>query len=474
MDDTLIEIKGLSARLGGKTILDDIQWAIKDNEQWALVGNSGSGKTSLAQAMVGQLFHSGEIHFNQSVSIEWVEQQHRFRTLSNTNDFYYQQRFQSQDAEDSATIEQELAPFSAIDKKSVDQWLQFFHLDSLIHEPLIQLSNGENKRLQLCKSMLRKPSLLILDMPFTGLDTSGRQLLHDIINNITAQGIHIILIAPVEELPTSITHIAALDNGKMIFTGKKNDYSRSTSSTITPALSLTNVAGLTASSASFQFAVRMINVTIQYGDRKILDSINWEIKKGEHWSLSGPNGAGKSTLLSLITADNPQAYANEIYLFDKRRGRGESIWDIKKNIGLVSPEMHLYFPFTSTCFEVIASGLFDTIGLFRTLNEEQELQTQEWINMLQLDAVANKSIQQLSMSQQRMTLLARALVKNPPLLVLDEPCQGLDYDQVCFFNELVNQLCKNFGTTLIYVSHYRHQLPSCIDRFLELKDGRIQ
>ncbi|HXB10154.1 MAG TPA: ATP-binding cassette domain-containing protein, partial [Puia sp.] len=223
----------------------------------------------------------------------------------------------------------------------------------------------------------------------------------------------------------------------------------------------------------FRYAVRMTNTTIRYGDALILDKINWEVKKGECWNVSGPNGAGKSTLLSLITADNPQAYANEIWLFDRRRGSGESIWDIKKRIGFVSPELHLYFDTGATAFDVVASGLFDTIGLFRALNEEQETLVSLWMRLLSLWDLRSRRLVQLSTGQQRMVLLARALIKNPPMLILDEPCQGLDDEQTERFRALINTACNVFGTTLIYVSHYRQELPACIDHFLQLDRGAI-
>jgi molybdate transport system ATP-binding protein len=215
-------------------------------------------------------------------------------------------------------------------------------------------------------------------------------------------------------------------------------------------------------------------VNICYGEKIILQDINWEVKRTECWSVSGPNGAGKSTLLSLVTADNPQAYANKIILFDKQRGSGESIWDIKRRIGFVSPELHLYFEQSASCFEVIASGLFDTIGLFRRLSEEQEQKVLLWINLLQLESFQNRPIYQLSTGQQRMALLARALVKNPPLLILDEPCQGLDDAQTTYFRQLINELCRAFATTLIYVSHYNKDIPECISHFMQLRNGIVQ
>ena len=474
MHEVLLELKNIFAKQGGIEVLKNINLTIHKGEQWAIVGNSGSGKTSLANVISGKLFCKGRIDSAIRGSIEMVDQQHRFQNLSHTNDFYYQQRFQSQDAEDSLTVFQELQKYSQPEEKESTDLIAALELDNLLDEPLIQLSNGENKRLQIAKALLDNPALLILDNPFTGLDDKGRKRLHIIINTIAAKGLHVLLITSPEEIPESISYIAELNNGEIIFSGKKQLYfHQHRLKKSTPIPEWKNLSSLSIPvENNFSAAVKMVNTTIRYGDKTILQSINWEVKKGEHWSITGPNGAGKSTLLSLISADNPQAYANEIYLFDKRRGTGESIWDIKRKIGMVSPEMHLYFPYTATCFETIASGFFDTIGLFRTLTGEQEEKVHEWIDIVQLKDVAQKTLQQLSMSMQRMVLLARALVKNPPLLILDEPCQGLDTEQIIRFNFLIDEICTRFSTTLLYVSHYQDQLPLCINRRLHLGDGR--
>ncbi|NBO58028.1 MAG: ATP-binding cassette domain-containing protein [Chitinophagia bacterium] len=222
-----------------------------------------------------------------------------------------------------------------------------------------------------------------------------------------------------------------------------------------------------------EFAVRMNNVSISYNGKQILDKIDWKVRKGERWSISGHNGAGKSTLVSLITADNPQAFANEIFIFDKKKGSGESIWDIKRNIGFVSPEMHLYFDKSFTAFETIASGLFDTIGLFRKLNSEQVDLITTWMKGLDIEHIKDRYLHQLSLGQQRIVMLARALVKCPPLLILDEPCQGLDNEQVNFFKQLIDVIADETDMTLIYISHFNEDIPSCVSKQLHLENGMI-
>ena len=464
-----------------------------------MTGESGSGKTVLAHTLMGRHFYTGQMDEPDETGvggpgkprIAMVEQQHKFRSQAGTTELYYQQRFNASDADKTITVAQELAEYagwkgngaSAANEglpKERESWLDSLHIRPLLNKPLIQLSNGENKRVQLAIALLESPECLILDNPFLGLDIEGRATLHTIVNRLAAEGMQILLITSSRVIPDCITHIGQLEKGRWSFCGPKTSFHHSMPPNTTTHLNTAILARLrqaaqddTTAGDDFSVAVKMVDTTIKYGEAIILNHINWEVRKGERWSVSGPNGAGKSTLLSLITADNPQAYANDIWLFDRRRGTGETIWDIKRKIGFVSPELHLYFDTGVNCFEVIASGLFDTIGLFRPLTTQQEETTLLWMQLLSLQELRTRRLAQLSTGQQRMVLLARALIKNPPMLILDEPSQGLDEEQTAYFKSLVAILCEAFDKTLIYVSHYRQELPSCIDRFLQLEKGGL-
>ena len=474
----------LTVRLAGTTILNQISFAIEAGEQWAIVGPAGSGKTTLLKALTGRLYHAGHIILHENNSqvsrkVVLVEQQHFFKNLSNTSNFYYQQRFNSQDAEDAITVEEDLQNAfskSASSKEQLNELAELFDIKKLLSERLIQLSNGENKRLQIVKALLLQPAFLLLDNPFTGLDVKSREKLEDVLNEIGKKGVHIIMVTTASHMPYFVTNVLSLStNGAYtshaISPAKWNEEHAGHAEAFSFDHDLLQQLTGIESPANFEYAVRMKNVNITY-DHKILDDINWEVRKGERWSLSGPNGSGKSTLLSLVNADNPQAYANEIYLFDRRRGTGETIWDIKKKTGFVSPELHLYFEKGTNCFDVVASGLFDTIGLFRKINEQQSALVIKWLQLLKLDHLRRKFLNQLSNSEQRLVLLARALVKNPPLLILDEPCQGLDEEQTAMFKEIINEVCVMGNKTLIYVSHYIDEIPECVTKFIKLEKGK--
>ena len=209
-------------------------------------------------------------------------------------------------------------------------------------------------------------------------------------------------------------------------------------------------------------------MSIRYGEKTILDQVNWEVKAGERWQLKGKNGSGKSTLISLLIGENPQAYSHKFWLFGRKRGSGESIWELKRPIGFVAPELVRFFPANQTVRKVILSGFFDTMGLFKKNSPEQESKADQWLQLFQLESFANLPIQRVPLEQQRWTLLARALIKEPKLLILDEASQGMDERQRVIFRETVQKILELTPLTLIYVSHYQEDIPVKVDKIFEL------
>jgi molybdate transport system ATP-binding protein len=447
LDNCLAKISDVSVSLGAKPVVSSISFQILSGQKTAIVGPMGSGKTSLAKALAGRLFRTGEVFFSsrnpeKRAYVMLVEQQHQFKNRSNLSEFYLQQRFNSSDCEDAYTVEEELAGLALGD------WVSVFELESLLKRPLIQLSNGENKRLQIVKSLAYQPDWLILDNPYVGLDVKGRDILTKGLLSLDSKGIQFILVSSPGDVPDFINQVIELP--------------LSQESAMKPEPLLRPLD-------SFETAVKMEKVQIKYGTKTILRDFSWKVNRGERWAIKGPNGAGKSTLISLITADNPQAYSQNIILFDRKRGSGESIWDIKRKIGYLSPELHLYFKEGGSCFSVVASGLFDTLGLFKRLTEEQSDQVNHWMQVMGIAHLKERSFLKISGGEQRMVLITRALVKNPELLILDEPSQGLDRVQTEHLKSVLDYLAEKSDMTLLYVSHYERDIPSCVNQVLELK-----
>jgi molybdate transport system ATP-binding protein len=483
MQKPFMIVKDLVVKTQERTVLDGISFSLRPNEHLAILGNAESGKTILAKALCGKIHFSGSVLFDQDeitgkhTRIELVEQRYQFKNLSGVSDFYYQQRFNSFDAEDAPTILQELLKVLSPDSKptnNIDSTLEILGIAHLKNSPLIQLSSGEHKRFQLAKALLNSPQVLILDSPYTGLDVSTCKKLNKVLEEISKSGTSIILIPGTFPIPDFITHIALLQNKKLEFFGEKENYQAQDFFENPKTVYDSNLLPVSDEDFQFDVIVEMKNIHLNYGSHVILQNLDWKIKQGEKWLLRGRNGAGKSSLLNMITGDHPQAYSNEIYLFGKRRGSGESIWDIKQKIGYISPELHAYFDKSITCFQAIGSGYFDTIGLYKKLSITQYNNVLQWLDFLQVSHVSTKPLHSISASLQRMILLARALVKNPPLLVLDEPCQGLDHHQSVQFVSLIDHICSETNKTLIYVSHDESNIPLCITNKLQLENGNYQ
>jgi molybdate transport system ATP-binding protein len=467
----VLTVSQLSIKRSGKTILENISFTLNIGEALAITGPAGCGKTSLGLALAQQLYYQGSIiyHLPDGSPIARVEQQHHFKTLQSTTDLYYQQRFNSYDTEETQTVAESLGAKLPEARTLIDE----MGIAYLLEEKLIQLSNGENKKLQLLNALLGKPAVLIMDQPFTGLDSGTRKWLHEQIIRLKETGVLVVVISSADEIPVSVDKVIFLENGRM--QSMEDNVTLHQKPVIEQTIQVSpgpETIPLSSEHPVFNSIIDMEEVSVRYGDKLILDRINWRVLPGECWLLTGPNGAGKSTLLSLVNGDNPQAYANKIHLFGQRRGSGESIWDIKKKTGFLSPELHVYFNESSTGFETVASGLFDTIGLFRQVSAADTEWVMQWMEVCRISLLKNKRLFELSNGEQRMLLLARALVKDPPLLILDEPCQGLDPDRKHRLLELINRVCTVTKKTLVFVSHYEKDVPACVDNYLRIEKGR--
>lgn len=486
-----LSLEHITVRYIDKTLFANLDWEIKKGEQWAITGPGGSGKSALLNTIAGKFnIINGTIryHFFDSYReqhtitdpyftyrnlLAFVGHHHTFRNRSNTTtDFYYQQRFNSMDAEDAPTVREYLFGEATPEQPEI---LAPLKITPLLEKELIKLSNGETRRVMIAKSLLQQPLLLMLDNPFSGLDVDTRKHFNEMVNNIIANGTTVLLVTSPAEVPENITNVLTLEEGAITGKYTREEYLQlplpATPATI--GMDEEKIRAIVKpAQAKFDTIIRMEHIKVQYGEHLILDDVNWIVRPNEKWALLGHNGAGKSTLLSLITGDNPQAYAQHLYLFDRKRGSGESIWDIKRKIGFVSPELHQYFQAGTSCKQVVVSGFFDIIGSGKQGTPAQQEHAAAWMDILDITAYLEQPFKGVPESVQRLTLLARALVKEPPLLIFDEPCQGLDYQQKEHFKHIIDTLCGIMDLTLIFVTHYQDEIPVSVNRVLKLEKGK--
>ena len=354
---------------------------------------------------------------------------------------------------------------------------EMFQLDGLLDKYLILLSSGELRKFKLASALFSQPRVLIMDNPFIGLDAETRQQLKDLLAQLAAdERLQMILVlAKSDEIPDFITHVVEVADMRVLPKLPREEFLASRQpfpTRVLPEEMKRQLLGLKEperpAGADTERVVAFHKVSIRYGARTILKDLDWTVSRGERWALSGQNGAGKSTLLSLVCADNPQAYACDIELFGHRRGSGESIWDIKRQIGYVSPEMHRSYRQDIPALRIVASGLKDTVGLYAKPTEEERERCRWWMRLFGLGGKEERPFLQLSSGEQRLVLLARAFVKDPQLLILDEPLHGLDNVNRRLVKDIIETYCARPGKTLVFVSHYREEWPACIDHWIEL------
>ena len=477
MKQPVVHIRHLNLKYKNKVVLQDLNWTINRGDHWLLNGVSGSGKTSLAKIIAGQQSAVGEININFDLAsklparVLYVESWYQFKNLEGVTNFYYQQRYTNLQYKETLTVKAELKLFGK--ENNLDFTESEVLIDALGYSgqrdsQLIELSSGEHKKLQLIKALWLKPQLLIIDQPYTGLDVNSRKVLNRLLDEAAAEGVTLILISNDEHAPSAINRFALLE-GTLVEVASAEELQLEADQPLREIPGFLKVPP----NYSSDHIVKMVNISISYGEKQVLKNINWEVNKGEKWLLQGHNGSGKSTLLSLLNGDHPQAYTDGLYLFGKPRGSGESIWDIKQRIGLISPEFHWYFDTSSTVWQSIASGLYDNFGLTLELPYSKAQKVDALVAYFGLTDIKNEILGTLPLGKQRLTLLARTIIKDPELLILDEPCQGLDQQQTRYFNQLVDELCSN-GMTLIYVGHYESALPDTLEKRIVLEKGTVK
>ncbi len=472
----LIHLNSPQLQYIGVTLSNPVQ-AIVPEGVTAIVGPNAAGKSALTRIIErGWNFTRNSISSPRGkLAIRRIEFSD-IHTLTGFKAEYYQQRYEASMNDEVPTVSEIIGCDT-----SSRAWIRLcdaLGIRSVMDKKANYLSSGELRKVlvarMICSDM---PDVLILDNPYIGLDAPSRKVLDAALEEIAASGVSVILaISDPTEIPDytdAVIPVMNLTVGNTMLRGSRGaeQLRRAVAPLFSFAIDGTKIPEPPQSYAGD--GAELVNLdrcTVAYGGKVILPEISWVIRRGEHWALSGPNGSGKSTLLSLIHADNPKVYSNKVTVFGRRRGTGETIWEVKKRIGYISPEMHLYFGGgTSTVRDIIARGLNDTVGSFTKLRPEQLRRAAKWIDLLHMEEIAERRFNTLSSGEQRMTLLARTFIKNPELMILDEPMHGLDYCRKRAVKSIIDSLASRDNTTIIYVTHNPDERPECITHSLTLR-----
>jgi molybdate transport system ATP-binding protein len=333
-----------------------------------------------------------------------------------------------------------------------------FRLEALWERGYRLLSTGEARKVLLLQAVLRAPSLLILDDPFDGLDRAAcRELAAAIVQVAERLPVLVVGTFGARELPfapEALREVVVIAARRLIFRGTPQAFLASAADH--PHRRRPPPVELGSWYEPLDAGVPLVHLrggSVRYGEQVVFEELDFTVSAGQHTLIEGPNGSGKSSLLEMITGDHPQAYSNDLHLFGRRRGSGETVWDIKKNVGLVSARLHRDYRVGGSVEEVLLSGLYDSIGVYQKPEPSDRARARAWLSWLELGLAPSAPFRELSFGQQRLVLIARAAIKVPPLVVMDEPTSGLDAENRLRALELVESLCTQQKSTLLMVTH---------------------
>lgn len=405
-----------------------------------VTGPNGSGKSTAARAVGARVAGS------RVLSAESQQAFYEAQLAADESNFH-------QGVDTSATVGELLG-----DAGARHPLRTAFRLEPLWERRYRQLSTGEARKVLLLQAVLGAPSLLILDDPFDGLDRSARTELAQAIVHV-AERLPVLVVGAfgARELPfapRSLREVVVIAERRLTFRGTPQAFLAQAADGPHPHPPLPVSLGTWYPPLDPNVPlVQLIGGHVSHGEQVVFEGLDFSVFAGQHTLIEGPNGAGKSTLLEMITGDHPQAYSNDLHLFGRRRGSGETVWDIKKNVGIVSSRLHRDYRVGGSVEEVLLSGLFDSIGVYQTPEPSDRARARAWLAWLDLGLAPGAAFRELSFGQQRLVLIARAAIKVPPLVVMDEPTSGLDPDNRLRALDLVESLCTQKKSTVLMVTH---------------------
>ncbi len=454
-------------------------WQLESGQKWFVVGGNGSGKTTMARVITGkQAISRGEISVAPNLNalrdfaiISFEQQQ----TLHALDDRFDDSELR-EDASDPGTLVSEFLGRSTKPSADYEQWLNTLDIKSLEDRGIRQLSTGEMRKVLLARAVLADAQVLILDDPLAGLDVQTQRRFSQLLDSVFAKlETVIVLSTSLSDIGPHFSHVAVLCDGRVSMAEAITDTSRSEAkSTLnTSKHSPANIIGgnwpaaVNESEQVPDTFIEMKDVSVSFGAQPIFAGLSWSMQRGDHALISGPNGCGKSTLLAMLSGENAKAYGQNIILFGKKKGSGESIWELRKYLGVVSTALQQKYAKGYKVIDVVLSGLQDSVGLYADTGGQQQEVAEQWLSIVGASKLAQNKFDSLSYGQQKMVLIARAMVKQPALLVLDEPCIGLDQENRKRVLRLVDEIATNSRTHLLFVSHVADERPACINQQLQ-------
>jgi len=453
----MLTISDLCVKLNNRKILSIENLALSRGQSLLVTGDNGSGKSTLAQVLAGKITNfDGRVLIDGKVSYLSFELESE---IINYDRKYDMSEYLPGGVDVGRSVQNIIFENVKADYIQLAKIASLLDIECLLDKPFNVLSTGQTRLILIARALVETPDLLLLDEPFAGLDIHACKRITNIIDNLVTSGVNIILFDFYNVLlPNRIKNVLLLDKGDVHFLGERKSIEvkllkgDSTLKDI-DLLKMFSAYGRADQPEVFSPYIKLNNVTLSFNTKNVWQKLNWQLNKGEHWKITGPNGCGKSELLAMVSGDSTKAYGKELYLFGAKRGSGETIWDIKQHFGVVNTKIHRDYTTSTSVIGVVLSGFFDTIGVYQPVEMYQIKQAEYWLDILGFKVKKEHLFKDLSYGEQRLLLIARAMVKSPLLLILDEACQGLDNVNKHKVFDLMDSIAKYTNTQIIFVSH---------------------
>ena len=483
---SIVEINNALCRIGRKRLLEIEQFAIEPGQHWCLFGPNGAGKSLLSQLLLGKKIESrnyvrygqGFDPLSDSFIVSFEEQQRLWQRDNRLDISEY-----SANAQDQGTLVEQLIrssrPAQLQDQALLEDLVQRLGLGGLLNKGIRFLSSGQVRKALIARALYAETDsgikLIVLDDPLESIDRDSQQRISSCIKDYLGQGFASLQLCRrhTDMLP-GVTHLALMQDLVMGQRGPLEDVLQGPEfaalSQQRPQLPERLPASALAGKRDRKDStlIELVHVDVNCGEQRVLSDVNWSMGPDRHSLIEGPNGCGKSTLLSLIDGDNHKGYGQHVSLFGRRKGSGETVWEIKARFGIVSNELHNKYVKGWKVLDVVVSGFFDSVGLYDDSGSREQGLARQWLQAMGIAALEKSYYHEISFGQQRLVLLARAMVKQPQILVLDEPCVGLDDYHRLLILGMLELIARQTSTNIIYVSHVEGEQPHCINQRLSL------
>ncbi len=483
----LVTVKNAICRIGRNKTLKVEQFELAKGQHWCIFGGNGAGKSVLARLIAGNRVESANYvsyrdGFDPKLDIFIVsfEEQQRLWQRDNRLDI---SEF-SAAAQDQGTLVTELIESARReeeqDRAELGALVDQMDLAAVINKGIRFLSSGQVRKVLLARAIYAKsddsPKLLILDEPLESIDWHSQERIATALQQwMNENNSTLLLCRRKQDILPAVNHLAVMEDLRLIEQGSLEKvasspgFHRLTKTAVHQSSRLPFAVDghKTLDEESLAVLIELCDVTASYQDQLVFSNINWVMQAHNHVLVEGPNGCGKSTLLSLIDGDNHKAYGQQVTLFGRKKGSGETVWDVKAHFGIVSNELHNKYIRGWKVLDVVVSGFFDSVGLYDDSGATESGAALNWLAAMGVEQLGKHYYHEISFGQQRLVLLARAMVKHPAVLILDEPCVGLDDTHRQMILQTLDAIAGQTDTRLIYVSHVEEEKPECINQHIK-------